>query len=250
MATNQLRKILLNTSNAERLNDQELTELDQLLASTGIEECMSAEELDGFCCALACCTERISQLEWLTEVLGEPIEFTKTRIGPKKFAALETLVSRHFASVKAQLAQGESFAPVVNLDDDGRAFGYGWAIGFACAMGLRPDAWDAIEDDDALAEAFVPIMDLVDEANEVDGENPDMTKEECDERINAMLDGVFDAYQFFQAAAKKAAQAKADQSIGGAARSNAPRSNAPRPNGSGPNASRPNSPGAKKPRLR
>jgi uncharacterized protein len=216
--------------NAARLNDQELTELDELLSSTGFEECMSAEELDGFCCALACCTERIAQPEWLTEVLGEPIPLTKTRIGPKRFLALEELVVRHFASVKAQLAKGESFAPIVNLDEDGRAFGYGWAIGFACGMGLRPDAWDAIEDDDLLAEAFVPIMDLVDEANEGDEDFPDMTKEECDERINAMLDGVFDAYQFFQGAAKKAAAAKAG--------------------GGKPGAGKPKSAGAKKPRPR
>ncbi len=190
---------------------------------------MSAEELDGFCCALACCTERIPQVEWLTEVLGEPLPLTKTRIGPKRFTALEDLVNRHFASVKSQLAKGESFAPIVNLDDDGRAFGYGWAIGFACGMGLRPDAWDAIEDNDLLAEAFVPIMDLVDEANEGDNDFPDMNKEECDERINAMLDGVFDAYQFFQGEVKKASAAKAG---GNRAAANKPKPSAtkkPRP---------------------
>lgn len=186
-----------------RLSDEELALLDELLATTGNEECMSAEELDGFCCALAVCSERVPKVEWLSEALGEPLTLTKTRIGPTRFASLQQLIDRHFASVRQQLEDGESFAPIVNTDEKGRTLGYGWAVGFACGMGLREDAWAPIEDDDDLAEAFVPIMDLVDEAHDQGDAPPDLSIEECSERFNEMLDGVFDAYQFFRKTAAK-----------------------------------------------
>lgn len=191
---------------ATALTEAQLQELDEMLAKTGHDECMSAEEFDGFCCALVCCTERISRDEWFSEVLGEPLTLTKTRIGPKRFASLQELAEQHLRSVRQQLEAGESFAPVVNRDDQGRAYGYGWAIGFACGMGLRPDSWDAIEDNDDLAESFVPIMDLVDEAHETGDHPPELSPAQCDERFNTMLDGIFDAYSFFHGQQVEAAK--------------------------------------------
>ncbi len=194
------------TFEAIRLNQDELIELDQLLSSTGHDECMSAEEVDGFCCALVCCVERIPRDEWMSEILGEPLNLTKKRIGPKRYERIQELVDRHLRSVRMQLEAGESFAPIVNTDEQGRSYGYGWAIGFACGMGLRPDAWSDIEDDDELAESFVPIMDLVDEAHESGEEPPDLSPEACKERFNAMLDGVFDAYSFYHSPDRKPAK--------------------------------------------
>jgi uncharacterized protein len=181
------------------LTNDELQMLDQALANCGQDQALSVEELDGFAAALACCSEKIPRNEWLSEVLGRPIAQVKASMPAKSLDALTDLIDRHVAAVQAQLASAEAFAPVINTDEQGRGLAYGWAIGFAVGMGLRPDAWDALEDEPELEEALVPVMDLVDEADEV-GENPpaNLTKEDCDERINLMLDGVFDTYQFFK----------------------------------------------------
>jgi uncharacterized protein len=185
------------------LTHDQLQQLEELLAQTGQDEALSVEELDGFAAALACCPEKIPRTEWLAEVFGQPFATVKTSMPAKHLQVLTDLIEHHVASVESQLATAETFSPVINTDEQGRGLAYGWAIGFAVGMGLRPDAWDALEDEEDLEEVFVPIMDLVDEADEV-GENPpeELTKEDCAERINAMLDGVFDAYQFFKVKSK------------------------------------------------
>jgi uncharacterized protein len=193
-------------SNAPLSND-ELQHLEDALAAIGDGSALSVEELDGFAAALACCPEKIPRTEWLSEVFGQPYASVKASMPAKHLQGLTDLIERHLAAVEGQLAHADAFSPIINIDDQGRGLAYGWAIGFAVGMGLRPDAWDALEDEEDLEEVFIPIMDLVDEADEV-GENPpaSLTKEECDERINAMLDGVFDAYSFFKSAKKLAAQ--------------------------------------------
>ncbi len=186
-------------ANKLALSNDELIKLEEWLAMTGEDTALSVEELDGFAAAMACCPEKIPRAEWLSEVFGQPFAGVKASMPAKSFEALTGLIERHLSAVETQLASAEMFAPIVNIDEQGRGLAYGWAIGFAVGMGLREDAWDALEDDEDLEEALVPIMDLVDEAQE-QGDNPpsSLTKEECDERINVMLDGVFDVYQYFK----------------------------------------------------
>lgn len=181
------------------LTNEELNGLDELLLAISDDESMSVEEIDGFFAALACCPLPIPPIEYLGEIFGKTSDVVQTTLPAADYARLVKLIDRHRASVLGQLQLGASFAPILNSDDDGRALAYGWAIGFARGMGLRPDAWASIEDDEDLDEVFVPVMELVEEANEVGDEPPaGLSKADCDERINAMLDGVFDAYAFFK----------------------------------------------------
>lgn len=189
----------LRSDAARPLNNEELNALDDLLLTISDDESMSVEEIDGFFAALACCPLPIPPIEYLGEIFGKPTDIVQNALPAADYARAVKYIDRHRASVLGQLQLGASFAPILNTDDDGRALAYGWAIGFARGMGLRPDAWAPIEDDEDLDEVFVPVMELVEEANEVGDEPPEsLTKADCDERINAMLDGVFDAYQFFK----------------------------------------------------
>ncbi len=186
------------------LTNDELAALDDALLAVSDTESMSVEELDGFFAALCCCPERIDSKEYLAEIYGQPDALVQQSMPAADYGRLGKLIERHRLAVAEQLHMGESFSPLLNTDDDGLTLGYEWAIGFARGMGMRPDSWAPIEDDEDLDESFVPVMELVEEANEAVNEPIEgLTKALCDERVNAMLDGVFDAYQFFRAEREK-----------------------------------------------
>ncbi len=187
------------------LTDDELSRLDSLLAAVDPEESMAVEELDGFFAALACCPEPIPAEEFEPVILGGPVAEAGGRIGPKDFDRLRKLLERHRSTMAEQLYDGEGIAPVLGYDDEGRAGGNAWAIGFVRGMAMRPDAWQALDDDEEHAPALDPLMVLVEEVEHPEDEEPEpIQEEEREDAIAAMLDGVQEVYDFFASARERA----------------------------------------------
>lgn len=219
----------MNASSQDRpLTDAEIETLESRLAAIDPDESMAVEELDGFFAALACSPEPIPREEWLPMVLGDSPRARAALAGEGEDALLLRLVERHRVAVATMLYDGEGFAPVLAYDEDGRAWGNAWAIGFARGMSLRPDAWAPLDDDDEFADALDPVMRLVadaqqdgdeddeDDDGDRDDRRPDGDRDGFDEDwepiadderegvIHEMLDGVQDVYDFFRDAREKA----------------------------------------------
>lgn len=214
------------------LTDAEIETLEAGLEAIDPEDSMAVEELDGFCAALACCPDPIPREEWLPLVLGSSPRARAAALAPEgegPDAALLRLVERHRVAVAAMLHDGTGFAPVLAYDEHGNALGNAWAIGFVRAMGLRPDAWTPLDDDDDYADALEPLMRLVADAQQDEGSDEDDDAEDPardadddddadpfveayepiadDEReavIHEMLDGVQDVHDFFRDARARA----------------------------------------------
>jgi uncharacterized protein len=211
------------SSQSNALTDAEIETLEERLSAIDPDDSMAVEELDGFCAALACSPEPIAREEWLPLVLGESDRAERALRGEGDDASLLRLIDRHRESVAMMLFEGEGFAPILAYDDDGRAWGNAWAIGFARGMSLRPDAWSALEDDDDYADALEPVMRLLADAQrsmEDDDDEPDEDVEddyddegtdyepiadsEREAVIHQMLDGMQDVYDFFRDARERA----------------------------------------------
>lgn len=232
----------MNPPNQDRpLTDAEIDALDDRLEGIDPDDSMAVEELDGFFAALACCPSPVPREEWLPLVLGESARAREALAGRGEDASLLRLIDRHRASVSTMLYEGEGFAPVLAYDEDGRALGNAWAIGFARGMALRPDAWADLESDEEMATALDPVMRLVADARQddeppspghrggapvvsragaarddrrgpgpadddedgLDGWEP-VDDDERESLIHDMLDGVQDVYEFFRDARERA----------------------------------------------
>ena len=187
-------------SQTRLLTDQELARLDELLAAINPEESMLLEELDGFFAALACSPEPVPESEYLPLVLGHDADDGSLDESAPEVAEIRHLLQKHWGAVAGQLYEGEGFAPVLGYDEDDQAHGNAWAVGFVRGMGLRPDAWTALEDDEAFADALEPVFRLVEEV-EPDDESREaepIADEDREAAIESMLDGVMDVYDYFR----------------------------------------------------
>jgi uncharacterized protein len=155
----------MNAPSQDRpLTDAEIESLESSLAAIDPDDSMAVEELDGFFAALACCPEPVPREEWLPLVLGDSSRARAALDAADGDDATLRLVERHRASVASMLYAGDGFAPVLAYDEQGRAWGNAWAIGFARGMALRPDAWGDLDDDEEFADALDPLMRLVADA--------------------------------------------------------------------------------------
>jgi uncharacterized protein len=167
---------MIAASQNRPLTDAEIEALEERLAAIDPDDSMAVEEFDGFCAALACCPEPIPRDEWLPMVFGETARARAALRGEGDDATLLGLVDRHRVAVAAMLQEGEGFAPVLSYDEDGRAWGNAWAIGFARGMSLRPDAWAPLEQDDEHADALDPVMRLVADAQQDDEDDGEVVE--------------------------------------------------------------------------
>ena len=140
---------------------------------------------------------------------GRPVPYTREEahsvlkavlLGEDDGKELRRLLEAHRQAVAGQFYDGEGYAPVMGQDEDGRAQGNAWAIGFVRGMALRPDAWDELEEDDEFADALDPLMRLVEEVDPEEGSEPlPVSDEERGPLIEAMFEGVMEVYDYFRA---------------------------------------------------
>lgn len=134
------------------LSDEELNDLDELLAVLPSDEAMNVEALDGYLAGLLLTPGRplagLPGEAWLPRVWGgdgaaEPAPFASGKQRKK----VMMLVLRHLQSIAmAWTHQPKAWEPIFSFaDGEDEATEYAdaedWAAGFLMAVNLAPDAW-------------------------------------------------------------------------------------------------------------
>ncbi len=153
--------------------DQALLELD--------ERAMVFGELDGFIAGLLVCPETIPPGEWFARVVG------LSSNQPSPFVSLDhandvlDLVMRYYDDVAEMVKNHpERYHPNFFIDEvDGAAIWQLWTDGFAAAIELRPQAFEAYFDaGDETKQAMYGLMTLIETAHV--NEQPDDKKPPAD----------------------------------------------------------------------
>ncbi len=206
----------------DRFWDPKLETLGELLDQLSEDGAMDLEELDGFFTALHCCPQLVPPAEYLSEVLGngafaETDEFFST---PEAAKLLFGLLIEHWNAVGDAFRTQDFFIPLLLEDDDGKALGNNWAIGFMRGVDMREESWNEILGDDSKCAWFYPILTLADE-NLVDDEPapealpaPDkvpVTDEEREQLLLEISADVTEMYRYFAPHRKLNASVAAEQ---------------------------------------
>lgn len=151
------------------LSDDELNELDELLAELPADATMNIEALDGYLAALLLAPAPLPDLPgaaWLPPIWGgdgspEPAPFVSGK--QRKKAVM--LVLRHLHSIATAWAKGpQAWEPIFSqaTDDDGQDYADAedWAAGFLAAVSLDPDSWGPLFDEGETEEWLAPIVAL------------------------------------------------------------------------------------------
>jgi len=136
------------------MNDDELIELDTLLASPCFKnEAMSVVELQGLFCAIASGPENIEEEDWLPFVLGESPAYES----PEQEQRVLQLIRRYREQTALALAAGEPPRLVLaDQSDEALVESYqAWAGGYLDGMELSEDEWFEYADSDEEAEFLV-----------------------------------------------------------------------------------------------
>ena len=186
----------MNTAESSRaLDELELSRLDELLAKAHPDDAMMLEEYDGFCAALACAPSQIASDECLPLILGADPGAVLGQLPESDRSELLLLLGRHRRAVARRLREGEAWNAVIGTDESGRALGDAWAVGFLRAMSMRPDDWDALDEDEVSEEAFELMLRFAGEAGEDSDDAPEPIDDaEREELVELMLEGVAEIY--------------------------------------------------------
>lgn len=129
------------------------------------DEVMLLSELDGFIAGLVVCPDLVMPSEWLGVIWGEdgPV-FANEREANEILG----LVMAHYNDVIRHLETPGRYAPLFETDIDGSILWEMWALGFAKAVALRPEAWTAfaVSDDPAVRRAMALFRKLDELANQ------------------------------------------------------------------------------------
>jgi uncharacterized protein len=192
----------------DRYFDPKLETLGELLDQLSEDGAMDLEELDGFFAALHCCPHLVPTAEYLPEVLGtgefaEQDEFFQTREAAN---LLFTHLLHHWNAVGEAFRTQEFFLPLLLEDDDGKAYGNNWCIGFMRGVDMREQSWQEIFDDESKFMWFFPILTLADESlpddddethSELLPEKPAINDEDREKLLIAVSGAVTDMYRYF-----------------------------------------------------
>ncbi len=131
-----------------------LRRLDDALADLPLEEPMLLTELDGFLTGISVSPEAILPAEWLQSVWGSDDSGVAAFDDPLDVQWFADAVMARHAEIARDLARGK-LRPIFDVDErNGDVLWELWIDGFAEAMALRPDGWDAVangDDPDAAA---------------------------------------------------------------------------------------------------
>lgn len=180
------------------LSDDEVNDLDELLAALPTDAAMNAEAMDGYLAGLLLTPGReLASLPgeaWLPLVWGgdgepEPAPFASGKQRKK----VVMLVLRHLQSIATAWAQRpQGWEPIFSFadgedEDTEYADAEDWAAGFLMAVDLAPEAWAPWFDHADTAGLLAPIVALGGEAGAL-AEGSAAERDEASRRIpDAML---------------------------------------------------------------
>ena len=140
-----------------------LRRLDDALADLPLEEPMLLTELDGFLTGISVSPEAIPPAEWLQSVWGSDDSGVAAFDDPLDVQWFADAVMARHAEIARDLARGK-LRPIFDVDErNGDVLWELWIDGFAEAMALRPDGWDAVAngDDPDAAAALESLSTLI-----------------------------------------------------------------------------------------
>ncbi|MBV8034359.1 UPF0149 family protein [Roseateles sp.] len=180
------------------LSDEEVNDVDELLAALPTDAAMNAEALDGYLAGLLLTPGReLASLPgeaWLPLVWGgdvgpDPAPFASGKQRKK----VVMLVLRHLHSIAMAWTHGpQAWEPIFSFadgddEDTEYADAEDWAAGFLMAVELAPTAWAPLFDADGTAELLAPIAALGGEDGGL-AEGSAVERDEASRRIpDAML---------------------------------------------------------------
>lgn len=140
-----------------------LRRLDDALADLPLEEPMLLTELDGFLTGILVSPDAIAPAEWLQSVWGSDDSGVAAFDDPLDVQWFADAVMARHAEIARDLARGK-LRPIFDVDErNGDVLWELWIDGFAEAMALRPDGWDAVAngDDPDAAAALESLSTLI-----------------------------------------------------------------------------------------
>lgn len=143
------------------LTETEIDQLDTYLSGlTG--PIRSLEGLDGLVCALTSAPTKVDYEQYMSAVVGDD-GFADN----KEASAIEKLAKRHQRSVKVGLdetLESETlYTPALLVDEDGKAQGNQWALGFLLGVSMTEADWEDFTKGDEMARLLLPMMVLAHE---------------------------------------------------------------------------------------
>lgn len=154
------------------LSDDELNDLDELLAALPSDGALNIEALDGYLAGLLLTPGRlladVPGADWLPVVWGGDAEGDDNApfASGKQRKRVVMLVLRHLQSIaKAWAERPQAWEPIFSFadgedEDTEYADAEDWAAGFLIAVDLTPDAWAPWFDGEATAPLLAPIAAL------------------------------------------------------------------------------------------
>ncbi|MEH3160097.1 MAG: UPF0149 family protein [Sphingomonas taxi] len=125
--------------------------LDAALADLPVEEPMLLSELDGFLTGLLLGPVTIPLDEWMTVVWGLDTDGVPPFEDPLDVQWFVKAVTARRDAIARDLSRGK-LQPIIEADErNGDVLWEPWIEGFAAAIALRPEAWEALADDPASA---------------------------------------------------------------------------------------------------
>lgn len=170
------------------LSDDELNQLESLLAQVPGDAVMDIEGLDGFLTALLLAPQLPSADDWVPRLWGGSPDEEAPFASGKQTKRVVQLTLRHMAGIDRQLhadadmlepffgiAERED-APAENEHIDGLWVDAGnWCAGFLIATELAPDYWEPLFEDEEWSPLLQPIVEL--------GADPELLGEEEAQRL-------------------------------------------------------------------
>jgi uncharacterized protein len=147
------------------MSETDLDELETFLDSDAVpERSLSLEGLHGLLTALAIGPAHVGVDEWLPRVWGEDEE--PEFDSQAEANRIRELMIALGAEVRRSLDEGDDFAPVIYLTQEGRfeeSTGFEWAGGFLEGISMREEAWRPLLDDEELSQMLAPVLAAADE---------------------------------------------------------------------------------------
>ncbi|MCD8517789.1 MAG: UPF0149 family protein [Burkholderiaceae bacterium] len=170
---------------ATPLSETEIEVLDTFLSELS-GPIRSLEGLDGLVCALTCAPTQVDYDEYMAAVLGGDA-FTDD----KEAGAIEKLAKQHQQSVKAglddTLTTETLYTPALLVDEEGKAQGNQWALGFLLGVSMTEDDWADFTKGDEMARLLLPMMVLAHEHHPDPQMRPSPIPEEGRDEILYMM---------------------------------------------------------------
>jgi uncharacterized protein len=182
------------------LSEAEYGRLAGILAGIPDPRTMSLEELDGYLAAVVCLSDDTPPEEILAQIWGGELSDEEVFADEAAMEEFVRLTLRHWNGVLQRLETDEEFVPLLLRREGDEGSGHDWANGFVRGIGLNPEQWSSLFEDEELSPALMPIFTLAFEHDPDPKLRPSggpLQPEERDTMVEALAAAVPVIFDFF-----------------------------------------------------